>query len=341
VPEWTIVAQAGMDQRTPNIASIVQEIVNRSGWSSGNSLVILITGTGERTAESFNGDQVGAPLLHVEYTADSTNQAPVANAGPDQTVTDVDETGGEDVTLDGTGSSDPDGTIVSYDWTEGGVSIAGGATPTVTLAVGVHTITLTVTDNGEASATDQVVTTVIGSPGASTIEIRVSASSDDAEERANGTMYLTSSDLELVFDKSDQTVGMRFNGVNIPQAATITNAYVQFKVDETNSVATSLTIQGEATGNAATFVNSTGNITSRLPTLAAVSWSPVPPWTTVGQAGMDQRTPDIASVIQEIVDLSGWSSGNSLVIIITGTGERTAESFNGDQAGAPLLHVEY
>ncbi len=71
-----------------------------------------------------------------------------------------------------------------------------------------------------------------------------------------------------------------------------------------------------------------------------MSWDPVP-WTTKGEAGPDQQTPDLASIIQETVNRSGWSSGNSLVIIITGTGTRTAESFNGDQNGAPVLYVEY
>jgi hypothetical protein len=61
----------------------------------------------------------------------------------------------------------------------------------------------------------------------------------------------------------------------------------------------------------------------------------------VGQTGAAQRTPDISSIIQEVVDRSGWSSGNSLVLIITGSGERVAESYNGDRNGAPLLHVEY
>ncbi len=173
--------------------------------------------------------------------------------------------------------------------------------------------------------------------GAVTTEIRVSANTDDAEERDTGTMYLTSSDLELVFDRGDQTVGMRFNGVDIPQAATITKAYVQFKVDEVNSGATFLTIEGEDIDDAVTFSSSKRNISSRPRTTAAVAWSP-PSWLTVG---VDQQTPDIASVIQEIVDRDGWLSGKSLVIIITGTGERVAESYNGDPAGAPLLHVEY
>ncbi len=48
------------------------------------------------------------------------NQVPVADAGSDQTVTDADDNGTQAVTLDGTGSSDPDGTIASYDWSVGG-----------------------------------------------------------------------------------------------------------------------------------------------------------------------------------------------------------------------------
>jgi hypothetical protein len=42
-----------------------------------------------------------------------TNQAPTANAGTDQTVNE-----GDNVKLDGSGSSDPDGTIASYSWTQ-------------------------------------------------------------------------------------------------------------------------------------------------------------------------------------------------------------------------------
>jgi len=173
------------------------------------------------------------------------------------------------------------------------------------------------------------------------VDVRVAAGSDDAEERASGSMSLNSSDLELIYDGgSNQTVGIRFNGMSIPQGATITNAYIQFQVDEAPSDSTSLTIQGEAIDNAPTFINTSGNILSRERTLASVPWSP-PPWPVIGEAGPDQRTPNISLVVQEIVNRAGWSIGNSLVIIITGTGERVAESYNGDQSGAPLLHVEY
>jgi hypothetical protein len=188
---------------------------------------------------------------------------------------------------------------------------------------------------------DTASVAIIVNPSAPvTIEVRVAASSDDAEEKQTGRVSLTSSDLELVFDKEIQIVGIRFNGVAIPQDANIINAYVQFQVDETHSEVAALTIRGEVNDNAPTFVNSTNNIRNRAMTMASVSWAPEP-WATRGEAGPDQQTPDIATVIQEIVDRPGWVSGNSLVIIITGTGKRVAESYNGDQSGAPLLHVEY
>jgi len=97
-------------------------------------------------------------------------------------------------------------------------------------------------------------------------------------------------------------------------------------------------IEGDDIEDASAFTSSEYDISLRARTPAYVSWSPVA-WTTVGQAGPDQRTPDISQIVQEIVDRAGWSSGNSLAIIITGTGRRIAESYERDQGGSPLLHV--
>ena len=168
----------------------------------------------------------------------------------------------------------------------------------------------------------------------------MTAQNDDAEENTSGVMYRGSSDLELVLDRDNQIVGMRFSSLNIPQGATILNAYLQFKVDEASADSTTLFLQGETVEDALSFASTRNDISSRPRTTAMVSWSP-PAWTSVGEAGPDQRTPDLSPIIQEIVNRAGWTNGNSLVIIVTGTGKRVAESFDGDSAGAPLLHVEY
>lgn len=274
------------------------------------------------------------------------NQAPVANAGADQTVTDTDGNGSETVALNGSGSSDSDGTISSYVWKEGATQIATGATPSVSLAVGTHTLTLTVTDNAGATASDTVVVTVNAAGGGTSITVtsQVSAGSDDAEQRqTGGTMSLTSSDLELVFDTAttgNQYVGMRFNNVNVPKGKTITNAYIQFTVDEVNSGTTNLTIKGQAADNPGTFTTSTSNISSRVTTTASVAWSPVA-WNTVGAAGVDQRTSDLKSIVQEIVNRTGWVQNNSMVFVVTGTGERTGAAYEVGAAKAPKLVVTY
>ncbi len=99
----------------------------------------------------------GRMRMVVPTLAVDPNQTPVANAGADQTVTDKAKPGVEPVTLDGSQSFDPDGTIVSYQWLDGGSQIATGETATVNLSVGTHTITLRVTDDQLASSTDQVI----------------------------------------------------------------------------------------------------------------------------------------------------------------------------------------
>ena len=168
----------------------------------------------------------------------------------------------------------------------------------------------------------------------------MAASSDDGEEAAGGAVDLASSDLELVRESSTQTVALRFRGVAIPPGATILAAHVQFQVDETGSAATTLTIAGQASDDAAPFARTTRNLSTRARTAAAVGWTP-PAWPAAGAAGAAQRTPDLAPIVQEIVDRPGWSSGNALALLVTGTGKRVAESFDGVPGGAPLLHLEY
>ena len=245
------------------------------------------------------------------------------------------------VDFDATASSDPNGSIVSYNWDydDGSIFGLGTVTSHEYTFPGSYTVTLTVTDNegATASATTPVIVGVVAP-----IDVRVAASSDDAEESTSGSVNRSSSDLELVDEGSniDQIVGMRFNGVGIPQGAAILNAYLQFQVDEKDSGSVLLDIRGQNADNATTFTSSTGNISSRPTTGNVVSWAP-PPWTSTGEAGPDQRTPDLSAIIQEIVNRPGWVANNSLVIIITGSGERTAESYNGSSSAAPLLHVEY
>jgi PKD repeat protein len=67
--------------------------------------------------------------------------------------------------FDASGSSDPDGTIVSYAWTFGDATSGSGATASRTYAAGgTYTVQLTVTDNGSATGTQVQSVTVVPPP---------------------------------------------------------------------------------------------------------------------------------------------------------------------------------
>lgn len=208
-------------------------------------------------------------------------------------------------------------------------------------ADGSYDIIATAYDN-DGNSQDSPSRTVTVGVVSQTIEKRINSSMDDVEERDNGDMYTNSSDVELVYDGSrgNQVIGLRFTDISIPQGATIDRAYVQFTVDETNSGSSNLTIRAHDTNDASAFTTSNSNVSNRSTTSASVSWNP-PSWSSVGAAGSGQRTPELKSIIQEVVDRSGWNSGNNLAIIINGTGERTAEAYDGSSSQAPLLHIEY
>jgi hypothetical protein len=212
--------------------------------------------------------------------------------------------------------------------------------PTVTFPEpGVYVLRLTA-DDGELAPWDEVTITVNG-PTGYVVENTVNASSDDAEEKtSNNQVSVDSRDLDLVYDSGqsqDQTVGIRFNRISIPQGATIVNAYIQFYARETDSGEVSITIEGHDHDNAPTFTTANKNITNRNTTTASVGWSPGT-WVD-GDNGFEQRTSDLSPIVQEIVDRGGWSNCNSMVFIFSGSGERVAESFDGWQKNAAILHI--
>jgi hypothetical protein len=93
------------------------------------------------------------------------NQPPVADAGEDRTVAADGDCLGQ-ITLDGSGSTDPDGDELSYTWTwNDGADQATGPNPTIELPLGVHEISLVVSDGELDSEPDTVLIEVVdGTP---------------------------------------------------------------------------------------------------------------------------------------------------------------------------------
>ena len=337
---WSSIGEAGTNQQSPDLSTLVQEIIDHSGWEENNSMGFIISGNGARTAVSYNGSPDDAAILHVTFSVGPPVIAPTVswiNPIEGQVFTDLNP-----VALN-VNAFDSNGSVSQVEYFVNGISIGidNGAPYSFSWTPPTYAnylLKATATDN-DGNTSSEEISVAFKNPTTS-ITIQISDEDDDAEE-SSGDVNLTSSDLEMVEDGSDnQTVGLVFNDLNIPTGAVITNAYIQFTADETDSGSTNLTIHGEDNDNALSFTSSDFNITSRPTTAASVNWIP-PTWSSEGEAGTDQQTPDLSTLVQEIVDRSGWEDNNSMGFVISGNGARTAVSYNGSPADAAILHVTY
>lgn len=117
------------------------------------------------TDKDGNPRVAGAAADMGAYEQAASNQPPVADAGPDQTVEQTTYDGAM-VTLDGTASYDPDGDELAYEWdvdADGQFDDALGPTPEVVLNLGAHEIALRVTDPAGLSDVDTVTVDVADS----------------------------------------------------------------------------------------------------------------------------------------------------------------------------------
>lgn len=117
------------------------------------------------------------------------------------------------------------------------------------------------------------------------------------------------------------------------------NAYIEFTANGKDSKATTLKITGHAIDDAPPFHESKRDVSSRSRTSERVVWHPEA-WSTIGSK---EQTPELISIVQEIIDRPGWKTNNSMVFIINGKrkAKREALSYEGSIDGAPKLVIVY
>ncbi|MBW2621478.1 MAG: hypothetical protein JRD68_01110 [Deltaproteobacteria bacterium] len=173
----------------------------------------------------------------------------------------------------------------------------------------------------------------------------VQSAEDDAEEWLSGGSVGSSwisggDDLDFGKDQAGDlvAVGLRFQNVIIPQGAVVTNAYIEFKAYGAESTAATIMIAGQDSDNASQFDGSFQDITSttkRPVTSAVATWNP-PAWVDNDY----YQTPNLVSIVQEIVDRAGWASGNAMAFKFVGNNRRGADDFTISGNGSPVLFIE-
>lgn len=154
--------------------------------------------------------------------------------------------------------------------------------------------------------------------------------------------YETNSSLNISNGTQTTYTGLHYQNVDIPQGATITNAYLRFTSALLNSATTNITLQAELVADATAFSTSQ-RPSSRLTTQASVSWDDDNTFPLVGETF---TSPDLTNVVQEIISQSAWCGGHNLNMLITSQGVATdslrkVESYESGNGLAPQLVVEY
>jgi hypothetical protein len=187
---------------------------------------------------------------------------------------------------------------------------------------------------------------------AETLDRQVAASADDCKVAWDGSAWAL--DLTFVNNVVGYTsstnykmgCGMRFLNIPIPKGSTINSAKLTLtcRLSRSNTIVNSK-LRGEDADNAAAF-SDYADYSGRPRTTNQVTWNNIPAWT----AETEYDSPDITSIIQEIIDRAGWASGNALVIFwddhddisthVDNT-HRHAYSYDSSPAKAPNLHIEY
>ncbi len=165
-------------------ASTADSWIHTTGGGNGSAALNYSVDANGNTSARSGAITVSGQTLTI---AQSGNQPPVANAGPDLALT-----VGSNATFTASGSSDPDGAISSYQWTFGDGSTASGLSVSHTYAAaGAYTVTLTVTDNLGATAVDTALATVAAF--ADTTAPSVSLTSPASGSTVSNTVTLSAS----------------------------------------------------------------------------------------------------------------------------------------------------
>lgn len=165
---------------------------------------------------------------------------------------------------------------------------------------------------------------------------QVASQRDNSEEDTNG---YPNTGTELTFYSAyNDDIAVRFRNLNLPQGAEITEAYLEFTSNANRTYSNaSMRIRGVAQNDVNDFHPERRYRLRDLPKTSGIVWS-MPSFYYQNV----YRTPDISSVVKEIVDRSGWQAGNDMAFVLDNFNSyRSAYTYNGSASRAPKLIIKF
>jgi hypothetical protein len=208
------------------------------------------------------------------------------------------------------------------------------STPTMTpLPTATSTPGSTVATNTPTPTPTSTPAVTPGQP--QTLNVQIGSGADDVNQ--DGTAFTANSSSLWLGTGGSTTAsytGLRFNNLQIPQGAKIVSAKLKVYSVQKAWISLNLNLGAEASGNSPAF--SASNLPSqRLLTTNRVSHSSNVAW----QANTWYDFDEMAPVVQEIISRGDWRSGNSLSIIMKGTGGAWSRKFVQDYSVSPAQAV--
>jgi len=181
-----------------------------------------------------------------------------------------------------------------------------------------------------------------------TISERIGASGNDISHVQSSHNFSTTSTAGGIGDQTagsatGRGIALLFSSVNIPRGATIQSAIITHQsVDNQSGTVCRLVIEAED-ADSPDAVADDADWHALVRTAASVTWNPGA-WTT----DITDDTPDIAAIVQELVDRPGWDSGGAMQFLIHDDAEasdtnavRFGYTYDNDIGKAALLVVSY
>ncbi|MCP4697867.1 MAG: hypothetical protein GY862_13595 [Gammaproteobacteria bacterium] len=178
------------------------------------------------------------------------------------------------------------------------------------------------------------------------VDARVSSGTDDTYERwyKNKPNRRGLNELQLGrADDKEYTVGLRFRNLSIPQGAQITDAFIDVKSGDGDGGDLTLLISSVAKDHTGQFSGNNDNISKNYPMgESSVTWAITDDWANNAW----YTTPDIRTLVQEVVSRPGWSSGNAMTFLFkydshSGDDDREISARNDGPNNAPILRVTW
>ncbi|MFT4542239.1 MAG: glucose/arabinose dehydrogenase [Planctomycetota bacterium] len=167
-------------------------------------------------------------------------------------------------------------------------------------------------------------------------EAPITRAVDDGYESPDGSVELVSAELQL---GGDGTTGLLFE-LPVPPGATIVSAWIELTADGVTDAPSQLMISAEAAIDASRMHELPHDLSARPRGTARVSWE-VEPWIYPLASGARQRTPELKDLLQEVVERPGWDTGNHMLFLLEGSGERVARARLGASDPSARLRVEF